>query len=138
MTTPTKTKEVTLQPDMATMRIRIQRDGAEDVTCVLDVTSMALLGEAVERKHIPEGDAAEAWKPSAEFIKDLADAYNAANILPVALTPTDAYHLYFDMVERWAELKKNMSFIPTSPSSTEPEVISEETTPKSEPDSGPT
>ena len=141
MTDSTKDQEVCLQPDLSTMTIRVQKEDEDDRVFHLDVTNVVLAGEEVERKHIPADEKeAKAWKCTPAFCSEMADCYNAANLLPgVTITPTGAYHIYFDAVGRWADLKKNMSFMRTLPSSTEPGNSSEGHPPEnSAPDSEPT
>ena len=110
--------DIILQPDLATIKIQIKLEDQEPQDCEVDVTNLCILAEPATDKHIPDGGEKD-WKPTPAFNNHLAELFNEADILPVTLTPTDAYTLYFTMLERWAELKKNMSFLPTSANSTE-------------------
>ena len=113
------TKEITVQADLATMHMRIQKEGAEDRVFEIDVVQLALLGGPTEKAHGLDENT-EDWQPSPEFIADLAKLYNENDVLQgMVIVPSVAYAIYFEMLDRWVALKKNMSFMPTSPNSTE-------------------
>ncbi len=109
--------DIILEPDLSTMQVQINAEGE---ICEVDVTNLVIICEPAVEAHIPKGDEAaiKDWKPTAAFNNHLAQLFNEAQILPVRLTPTCAYSLYFESCGRWAKLKKNMSFLPTSVNST--------------------
>lgn len=88
------------------------QDGTIEVKCgerefAVDLVSLKLAGEEVEGRHqLPENK----YRPTPEFLRDLAEAYQSVGV--ESCTPTMAQQLWKHAWELWAGLKKN------SPSST--------------------
>lgn len=100
--------------DDGSLTVKVRRADGTEQTHTLDVMQARLAAQLVEKKH---GADQPEWTASAEFLADLAQAFEGIG-LP-GCTPTVAYQVWHRTAELWTDLKKNMLGPPTSQPGTE-------------------